>query len=94
MAKQSEQTRLKIKAVPNAPRSEVVGWLGSALKVKLQAPPVEGKANRELCRFLASVLGLPKGAVTLARGASSRQKIVLIDGMDITTLRSSLDTTS
>jgi len=47
---------LTIKAVPNAPRSEVVGWMGDTLKVRLKAPPVDGKANTELCRFLAEVL--------------------------------------
>jgi hypothetical protein len=73
--------RLEIKAVPNAPKSEVVGWLGDALKVKVHAPPVEGKANEELCSFLAEMLGLPKRAVQLDRGASSRKKIVLIEGL-------------
>ncbi len=73
--------RLEIKAVPNAPKSEVVGWLGEALKVKVHAPPVEGKANEELCSFLAETLGLPKRAVQLDRGVSSRKKIVMIEGL-------------
>lgn len=78
--------RLEIKAVPNAPKSQVVGWLGDALKVKLHAPPVEGKANAELCAFLSETLGLPKNAVRLDRGASSRKKIVVIEGLDPGTL--------
>jgi len=45
---------LAIKVVPNAPRSAVAGWLGEALKVKVHAPPVEGRANEELCSFLAT----------------------------------------
>lgn len=73
--------RLEIKAVPNAPRSEVMGWLGEALKMKLKAPPVEGKANAELCSFLAQALGLPKPSVRLARGETSRKKIVEIEGL-------------
>ena len=73
--------RLEIKAIPNAPKSEVVGWLGDALKVKVHAPPEEGKANAELCGFLAKTLGLAKGAVRLGRGASSRSKILEIDGL-------------
>lgn len=73
--------RLEIKAVPNAPRSEVVGWLGEALKVKINAPPVEGRANEALCAFLAERLGLPKRSVQLDRGASSRKKIVMIEGL-------------
>ncbi|MFM1851790.1 MAG: hypothetical protein RIS54_1474 [Verrucomicrobiota bacterium] len=72
---------LPIKAVPNAPRSTIVGWMGNALKVRLKAPPVDGQANAELCRFLAETLGLPKSAVTLATGTSSRAKRVVITGL-------------
>jgi uncharacterized protein (TIGR00251 family) len=73
--------RIEIKAVPNAQKSAVVGWLGDALKVKIHAPPVEGKANQALCEFLAEQLDLPKRAVQLLRGETSRQKIVEIEGM-------------
>lgn len=52
---------LAIKAIPNAPRSEIVGRLGDALKVKVHAPPVEGRANEVLCEFLAGQLALPRG---------------------------------
>ncbi len=78
---------LAIKAIPNAPRSEVVGWLGDALKVKVHAPPVEGKANGALCEFLADTLGLPRRAVTVLRGDTSRQKVVRIDGLDLAAVR-------
>ena len=78
---------LEIKAVPDAVRSEVVGWLGEALKVRLKAPPVDGKANAELCRFLAAALELPKGSVALASGAGSRQKRVEIKGISFVRLR-------
>ena len=44
--------KLPIKAIPNAPRSAVVGWLGDALKVKVHAPALEGRANDELCDFI------------------------------------------
>jgi len=77
----AERCRLEIKAVPNAPKSEVLGWLGDALKVKVHAPPEEGKANAELCSFLAKTLGLPKNSVRLGRGATSRNKVVEIEGM-------------
>ena len=77
----SHPCRLEIKAVPNAPKSEVVGWLGDSLKVRIHAPPEEGKANAELCSFLAKILGLPKGAVRLGRGASSRSKVLEIVGL-------------
>lgn len=74
---------LEIKAVPNAPRSEVAGWLGAALKVKVHAPALEGRANDELCEFLAEKLSLPRRAVTLLRGDKSRQKVVRLEGLDL-----------
>ena len=74
---------LAIKAIPNAPHSEVLGWLGEALKVKVHAPPVEGRANEVLCEFLAEALGLPRRAVTVLRGDTSRQKLVRIDGLSL-----------
>ena len=84
------QCILTIKAVPNAPRSEIIGWLGDALKIKLHAPPVEGKANAELCIFLAQELRLPKRAVTIATGDTSRLKRVRIEGLSLDEVRESL----
>ena len=70
-----------IKVIPNAPRSEIVGRLGDALKVKIHAPPVEGRANDALCEFFADALGLPRRAITLVRGETSRQKVIAIEGL-------------
>ena len=81
---------LAIKAVPNAPRSEIVGWLGDALKVKVHAPPLEGRANEALSEFLADTLKLPRRAVTLLRGDASRQKIVRIDGLSLAEVKALL----
>jgi uncharacterized protein (TIGR00251 family) len=74
---------LAIKAIPNAPRNEVVGWLGDVLKVRIHAPPVEGRANDALCEFLAASLSLHRRAVTVLRGDTSRQKVVRIDGLSL-----------
>jgi uncharacterized protein len=81
---------LAIKAIPNAPRSEVIGWLGDALKVKVHAPPVEGRANEVLCEFLADALALPRRAVTVLRGDTSRQKVIRIDGLDLLAVKARL----
>ena len=72
---------LAIKAIPNAPRNEVVGWLGDALKVKLHAPPVEGRANEALCAFIAESVGVARRDVTVLRGETSRLKTIRIDGL-------------
>ena len=74
---------LSIKAIPNAPRSEVVGWLGDALKVKVHAPPLEGRATEALCVFLADELDLPRRAITVLRGDTSRHKVLRIDGLSL-----------
>jgi len=81
---------LAIKAIPNAPRTEIVGWLGEALKIKVHAPPVEGRANEVLCEFLAEVLAVPSRAVTVLRGDTSRQKIIRIAGLSTADVRSRL----
>jgi uncharacterized protein (TIGR00251 family) len=81
---------LAIKAIPNAPRSAVVGWLGDALKVKVHAPALDGRANDALCEFLADELGLPTRAVTLVHGDKSRQKLVRIAGLTPAEVRTRL----
>lgn len=82
--------KLAIKAIPNAPRNAVAGWLGDALKVKVHAPALEGRANEELCEFIADTLGLPKRAVTVALGDKSRQKLLAIDGLTLDEVRARL----
>ena len=72
---------LELKVIPNAPRDEIAGWLGAALKVKVHAPALEGRANETLTEFLADRLRLPRRAVTLVRGERSRHKVVRIDGL-------------
>jgi len=64
---------------PGAPRTAVVGTHGDALKIRLAAPPVDGKANAELLRFLAEVFAASTRNVTLLRGEKSRQKVVRIE---------------
>ena len=73
--------RLKVKAVPGASRSEIVGRLGEALKIRVTAPPEGGKANREILALLAGRLGLAAAAVTLVSGASSPAKVVELRGL-------------
>jgi uncharacterized protein (TIGR00251 family) len=70
---------LTLHVQPAAKRTEVSGAHGDALKVKLAAPPVDGKANAELLRFLAEAFGVPLRNVTLLRGETSRAKVVRIE---------------
>lgn len=68
---------------PGAKREGVTGLFGTSLKIALNAPPVDGKANAALLRFLAGKLGLPKKNVELCSGASSRDKRVFAAGITI-----------
>jgi uncharacterized protein YggU (UPF0235/DUF167 family) len=79
-----------VKVIPNAPRTVVAGWLGDALKVRVQAPPVEGRANAALCAGLAQLLGLPGAAVSVARGTTASRKLLRIQGLDLATVRQRL----
>lgn len=66
---------------PRASRSELAGLHGSALKVRIAAPPVSGAANLELVRFLAELLGVPRSQVQVIAGQSSRRKVALVHGI-------------
>ena len=70
---------LDLSVIPGARRTEVVGLHDGALRLRLAAPPVDGKANEALLRWLASELGSPRRALTLLRGASGRRKQVRIE---------------
>ncbi len=69
-----EDVILFVRLVPRARANEVVGVEQGALRIRLQAPPVEGKANVALCRFLAERFGVPKSRVELEQGARGRSK--------------------
>ena len=64
---------------PGAKKTEFAGLHGDALKIRLAAPPVDGKANEALIRFIADTLALPKSAVCLKSGQTSRRK-----GLEVT----------
>jgi uncharacterized protein (TIGR00251 family) len=82
---------LALKAIPNAPRNAITGWLGDVLKVKVHAPALEGRANEELCDFLADRLQLPRRAVSVARGGKSRQKLVRVAGLTLAGIKARLE---
>ena len=68
---------------PGAKKTEFAGLHGDALKIRLAAPPVDGKANDALVKFVAETLGLPKSAVNLKSGHSSRRKVLELSGADV-----------
>ena len=74
--------RIAVRVQPRARRDEVAGERDGAVLVRVTAPPVEGKANEAVRRLLAKRLGIAPGRVSVVRGASSRHKLVEIDGME------------
>ena len=75
--------KLEVHLQPKAHRSEIVGLHGGALKIRIQAPPVEGKANEALLKFLAKVLGLPRKRLQILSGLTSRRKSIYISQVDL-----------
>lgn len=67
---------LSVQIIPNASRSEIVGWHEGALKIRLAAAPVEGKANEELCRFLGKTFDVAPSLIEIERGMAHKKKRV------------------
>jgi uncharacterized protein (TIGR00251 family) len=74
--------RVTVKVHPRAKRSGIAGRLGDAYKLDLAAPPVDGKANDECVRFFAELAGVSRSAVRIVKGATSRMKVVEVQGVE------------
>jgi uncharacterized protein (TIGR00251 family) len=74
-------TVLFLKVIPRASQNEIGETLGSELKLKVTAPPVDSAANRAVVEFIAETMNLPKSAVVLLRGETARHKTLLIRGL-------------
>ena len=73
---------LTLKVVPRAARDEIAGWLDGALKVRVAAPPADGRANAAVEALLARALGLKRGGVKIVAGHTSSRKRAAIEGLD------------
>jgi len=70
-----------VKVVPRARKNQIAGMAGDAFKIRLNAPPVEGKANDALIGFLAEELGISRAQIEIAAGHSTRHKVVRVRGV-------------
>lgn len=86
--------RLTVKVHPRARRSAIAGRFGEAWKLDLAAPPVDGKANEECIRFFAALCDVPKSSVRIVTGATSRMKVIDIEGLEQLELEQKLGTAS
>jgi len=74
---------LTIYVQPGAKHNEIIGMHGEALKIKLATPPIEGRANIALIRYIATLFEVPLSQVTLKRGAKSRHKTIEVHASQI-----------
>lgn len=81
---------VKVKVIPKAFRSEVVGWENDELKIRLAAVPDKGEANAELVRFLASLLKIGKSNIEIVQGETSRHKRICVSGLSLESLEKKL----
>ena len=78
---------LRVRVQPGAARDEVVGWRDEALRVRVAAPPHDGRANLAVTRLLAAALGVAPSTVELVRGAAARDKLFRIRSLDAGAVR-------
>jgi len=77
----SSAVKLDVRLQPRGGRDGIVGWRDDRLLVRVSAPPVDGRANAALRKLLAAELRVPKGRVAVVHGATSRDKVVAVDGL-------------
>ena len=82
--------RLKLHVTPGARDEQIVGWQGDSLRVRVRARPEKGRANEAVLRLLARHLGVPPSRLALVRGATSRDKLVEVEGLSEDELRARL----
>lgn len=74
--------KITVRLVPRASREELLGVEGGVLRARVTAPPLDGKANRALCKLIAKRVGVAPSRVSVVRGARSREKLVRVEGVE------------
>jgi uncharacterized protein (TIGR00251 family) len=85
------EARISVRVQPRAARSEITGYREGVLLVRLTSPPVDGRANEELCRLLARRLRTGRRSVEVVRGVRSRDKVLRVTGIDAEAVRKAFD---
>ena len=76
------EAKILLRVYPNAARNEVMGVTDGVLQVRVSAPPVKGKANRELVSFLSRILDVGESRISIIKGHTSRNKVIAVGGLD------------
>ncbi|HTY26192.1 MAG TPA: DUF167 domain-containing protein [Desulfomonilaceae bacterium] len=82
---------IKVKVTPNSSKNALTQPVGDRLGIKLTSPPVEGKANKQLIKFLAKKLGVPPSSIMVLHGQTSREKVLFVMGMDRADVREKIE---
>lgn len=72
---------LNVKVIPGASRNKIAGWIGDAVKIRVQAPPEKGKANAAVIALLADFLDIPAKQLSICAGHTSQNKVVEVQGV-------------
>ena len=83
MPQSENEARISLRIQPGAPKNEVAGFANGVWKIKITAPPVEGKANKELIEYLSEILDVAKSRITIVKGERGRDKVVSISGLTL-----------
>ncbi|HBH18070.1 MAG TPA: YggU family protein, partial [Cyanobacteria bacterium UBA9579] len=76
ITKLSDGIKISVKVIPNSSRCEIAGTIDDILRIKLDVPPIEGKANEKCVKFLSKLLGVPKTSIEIVSGEKSKSKIL------------------
>ncbi len=76
-----ESASLQIRIQPGASQNKIVSYENGILKLRIAAPPIEGKANRKTIQFLADILDVPPSRILIKSGLASKQKLIVVDGL-------------
>jgi uncharacterized protein (TIGR00251 family) len=79
---QEEQIRITVRVQPNASQNKVAGFRDGVLQVSIAAPPIKGKANQELVKFLSSFLGISKSGLSIEKGMTGKKKVIAVRGLE------------
>jgi uncharacterized protein (TIGR00251 family) len=86
----SDAAQIQVRLRPRGGHDELLGMRDGVLRARVSAPPVDGKANKALCRLIAKRLGVAPSRVSVVSGGKSRDKLVRIDGLDVAAATSML----
>lgn len=84
------ETQIAVRLRPRAHKDELIGMRDGVLQARVSAPPVDGKANRALCRLIAKRVGVAPSKVSVVRGEKSRDKLIRLEGVESDALREAL----